>query len=853
MPEARFRRGFSSLHWLWIAPVIFFLVAVLSIGLTPVTLKVTGGLPPTAVEDQAWEVVPEAVPSTIVVQNKGRGTASVSVPELRWPELFNKGIVSETRGFNVDPESGALTSRGPGRIVLKATMGDFSIGLLPESTSRAVRVVRFGGGERTQVRTLPGEIASLPSPVVSYQRVATFLWRSVPAGLADPSVADLQGSVGTLRIDAQGQNEIPFGEIAPRATQLFLEAALAFLMALLLVVFGWLVARALDPVGGRSPSRISLQAIAGVALLAAIANTLSYFLPTEWVAWLVLSGGIAVIAIGALRKDRPSDTLPAFRQLVSFLAIALVPAVFLFWPVLNWGLEYAGQYNTDLFQYTHLASLLKEHSMFSMRGMPEALNSGLIAGGAGFEWKSIDSVFASCLSIVTFSSSLDGIVLSSISLYLIFAIGLFGLLPESTSRIRGFLLALLVLLSPALVLLFVENYQSHFYFAAFLPGLALAGLTVFGESSRKLPAPGYLCLLAGAIAGSALLAYPYFAAFALIAVAAVPFVLRRAIRPALRTLVRIALATVAFLNVGAITFLYLNESKQYQDALDAIANNVLLQPYSPVQFGFLAAGTTPYSWRWPEVDPSPFMGKIGEGIWTLGSAAWTPGLVEVVAVTVALVTFVIAVDWRSAPKRVGFVASVLMLLAFSPLILFFLATGSSYSVLKLTWTAMVLVPMIIVTAGYRPRWQWAIVVALVPIALLWARTDLLDRANWMIARDGAAASLSHSSLQPQLNRVQEILEDGPDSVAIIRGDQPIVGSDRDNVAYNHVRVMVRDLGVSCVSCAELELVAETLPETIDCSSAPEVVVSIGRSAGDAACGKPLVYSGPQIQVYRQDR
>ena len=584
--------------------------------------------------------------------------------------------------------------------------------------------------------------------------------------------------------------------------------------------------------------------------MALAGNTLTYFLPTGWAAWIVFACGLLLIAVRLARSGSRARLSADAQLLLKSLGIAWLPAAFLFFPVFHWGSWYAGAFNTDLFQYTHLSSLLQESSMFALRGSTEALTSGLIASGAGYEWKSIDSVLASVVSVITFSSSLAGIVVVAVAMFLLFAIGLFSLVKDGNDKPRVVVIALLLLLSPAFVVLFIENYQSHYVFAALVPGLVLALRELVGNlNSSSSCASRYRYLLAGAIAAMAVAVYPYFAAFAFAALGLAAILLGLKLLSTLKLLLSAAIATLVLLNVGVITLFYLAESTKFQDGLDAIATNVLLQPYSASQLASVAAGTTPYSWRWPYVDPEAHMGWLGGSIWSFGDSAWTPGVLEFLVIALFVGVLISVLDWKRSLKRSPFVASAMIVLAFVALSLFFIVTDSSYSTLKTAWTAVALLPMVVVSGIFRERWTWMVAVALIPLAVLWVRTDLLDRANWMINREGAAASLSHSSLQPELTQVRRILEAFPETVGIIRGPQPIVGSDRDNVAYNHLRVMIREMGLECNDCASHQLVASSLTNTVECGSVPQVVVRIGLSGERMVCGMQLVFSGPTVEVY----
>ena len=832
----------------------FAVVSFVLIALTPVTLTVKGGVSAEEVANGSWETVPRAVPTRIVIRSDGPGTAAIGIPALRWPEVFSREIVGASRGFEADAASGGFVAKGPGRIVFRGVFGDFSIALLANSTVDSVTVVRSGSGSSRRVLLVPGEIGSLPSPSTTLQRTTSFLWRSVPARLENPEKADLEGSVGNYRIDARGENALSFSDLAPKALLLFLQGLIVFGAASLLVIFGWAVVRSLDPTRNSSRRWIALQAISGVSLLALAGNTLAYFLPTGLAAWIVFACGLLLIAARLARSGSRARLSADAQLLLKSLGIAWLPAAFLFFPVFHWGSWYAGSYNTDLFEYAHLSSLLHETPMFGLRGSTEALNSGLLTSGAGFEWRSIDSVLGSTVSVLTFSSAITGIVIVAIAMFLLFAIGIFALVKEGSSRPPLILVAVLLLLSPALVLLFVENYQSQYFFVTLIPGLALSFRELAANvGSDPSPPARYRYLLAGAIAAAALAAFPYFTVFALVALAAAAIVLRLKLKAAMRVLLKTAVATLALLNLGAITFLYLGETTQWQDNLDAIATNVLLQPYSDSQLASVAAGTTPYSWRWPFVEPEPHMGWLGGQIWSLGGSAWTPGVLEFLAVALFAGVLISALDWKRSLRRSAFVASAMIVLAFVALSLLFIVTDSSYSTLKVGWTAVALFPMVVVSGILRERWTWMVAVALIPLAVLWVRTDLLDRANWMINREGAAASLSHSSIQPELVQVRRLLESSPESVGIIRGPQPILGSDRDNVAHNHTKVLIRELGIDCEGCADSPLVAAGLPRAIKCSSAPQMIVRIGRSGRRMECGRELVYTGPTVEVYDRIR
>lgn len=845
------RQARNLCFWAWITPAVFLVLGSIVIALAPVTLTATGGVSEDAITAGKWEVVPRAVPSKVVIKTQGTGIAKLSVPELRWPEVFSAKLIGPGTTFVEHSRHGVFTSPAPGTMVIKGVFGNLGVTLLSESTVRSVTVSRLPahGGQRAVLRSGDGTL--LISPDFSYQRTTPFLWRSIPGHLSEPENANLQGSIGGYRINASGKNELSFKEVAPKALLMFLKGLAVFLAASVLVSFGWGIGRSLHPEPSSSMSQIAIQAVGGLALLALAANSLAYLLPTRLTAWILLAAGVLLIAFRHGSRERFSAARADFMRLTKLICIVWLPAILLFLPMFHWGSWYLGEYNTDLFEYSQLSSLLRDHSLLALRGATEAANSGVLTSGAGFEWRSIDTVLASVVSVVGLTKSLTGFAILSVALFLIFALGVAAVATGGQPSRSRYTLAALLLLNPLFVLLFVVNYQSHYFFLAFVPGLVLAFQEILTDDPAQ---PGNRdisgMILIAAIIATSLAVYPHFAALALIGLLLAALFVRISVRFLTGLVSRIFLATLVLLNIGMLAFRQVINAGTYEASLNAIAKGVLLAPYSSWQVPSLAFGTTTYGWRWPFIDAEVFMGVAGGTLWNMGRISWVPGALEAGSIALLVGGFLLMCDWRRSLRNMTFVASLTIVLTFGLIATIATLRDSTYTALKVGWTAAALAILIVASANYRKSKTWIVVLILIPLAVLWVRTDLLDRATWFIDRRGAAAQLSHSSVQPEIAEVESILNSNPRSISLVRGPQPLDGSDRDRVIYNQLRALIRESGVPCPGCEGYPYTPAELKTVVNCQASKGLIVRIGVSGRARECGKERVLASYLIEAYR---
>ena len=824
-----------ALRWGAVTALVALALIVVTAAFVPVTLTARDGV----ANPELWQSRGEAQDTVIEVVADSGDPTHLAVT-LDWPQRFDGALITSGQS----PAEDASVTVAPGdTLVLEGALGDVEItGLWDSGTATAQR----DGGDTVALG--PGSTVLLPSADQYHTRTTSMLWRSIPAGLDDPANAELTASVAGRTVDLSGLDEAPLSKTAGPALQVALVGWATLLAAAGLLVFACLIGRSLDPSPESGPPREALRAAAGAALFFVLVNTAAYWIPVKW-AVAVLIPLAAVVVVMRWIRARPSlgDSATAGGTL---LLVASVPGVILFFPVLFWGPSYAGEYKTDLFEYSSLASIVRDHSLIAMRDLAEAQASGTLTAGAGFMWRSIDSVSASVLSLTGLTTT-AAFGLLAILLYLIYATALLGLRARAGGGKVATSIVAFTLLAPAFTGLLVEDYYSQYYFVAFVPALILALTLVLDAGRTQHWAGGFLGLAAAAVLAAMGAVYPYFLAVLVIGVVIAALMGRERIRATLRVGPAIAVYTLVLLNLALLTVLNYRETEVYQPGLDGIARNVLLAGFSPLQLVMLGAGFQPYQWRASDQPSTAAMGFPGRAIWEQSADAATPGTLTVVVLVLLIVVTLVAVRWRPSLRSFPFLAALAAVgvwLAFSA---YLLAGDSIYAAFKGFWTTACLIPLIFATAKWRGRLSVVVLVLVAAASMLWLRVDLADRANWVITRESREVALSHSSLQPELERAREYMA-GATTMGIVRGDQPLVGTDRDRVAFAQLATIARDEDVDCVNCSGANLGAQlacasTAGATQD---APEVIVVVGGSGEPQVCGRSLIYDGKTIEVYR---
>lgn len=362
---------------------------------------------------------------------------------------------------------------------------------------------------------------------------------------------------------------------------------------------------------------------------------------------------------------------------------------------------------------------------------------------------------------------------------------------------------------------------------------------------------GFLGLATAAVLAAMGAVYPYFLAVLIFGVLVAALAGRDRIRSALRVGPAIAVLTLVLLNLALLTVVNFKQTEVFQSGLDSIARNVLLAGYSPLQLVMLGAGFQPYQWRAADQPATAAMGFPGRELWAAAADAATPGTLTVALLALLVVVTAVAIRWRASAGSFAFLASLATIAVWLGFSAYLLAGDSVYAAFKAFWTTACLLPLIFATSQWRPRVLPGVLALTAISSLLWMRVDVADRATWLITRDGKEAAPSHASLQPELEEARDAIT-GATTMAIVRGDQPIAGTDRDRVAFALLTTIARDENVDCVNCT-----GATLDPQSACASdggaaeqTPEVIVVVGGSGEPELCGRSLVYDGRTIEVFK---
>jgi hypothetical protein len=829
-----------------LAAVLLLVLLVLVLGLMPVTYRVTAPGPDPLPLGQEWERLGQ--PEQTSIEVRASGPVAMRAPTLTWPEVYNEGLLMEAKGFQFDQAQAAFVSDGPGQLVFAGVHSDAAVTLLPGPGRHEVRFTRQprGGPEVASVTVEPTDSevrVELPSAAAQYARTVALAWAGTveqPAGVPG-MVVEVAGR------EVAGDGVVSVGALLGAALPALVAGLAVFGAATVLVVAGWLLGCVVDPRGPPTPARGVLRATAGVTAVLVAANGLSYIIPARAAA---LAMALTVVALLLIRlrlasvRVRVRESAGPTARLLPWV---LVPAGVQFFPVLAWGGGYAGEYKTDLYEYATMASIVRDHSLIAMQDLPIAQASGTLTSGAGFAWRSIDSVGAAVVSAWTGIGTVSAITVLSVAAFLLFGLALMALSAQvSTRRVHRLVVAIL-LLNPLFVALFIEGYLSQYYFVALVPGFILAtdqliSPTVAVEGADR----SFLRWALAAIAAFQTAVYPYFFALVLAAAGLVALLRTTWRRAALRNAWPVAWRTLLLTNLALLTVLNYSETAVYQDSLNAIARNVLLGPFQGAELLALAAGFLPYQWRfWGEAG-QPFMGQVGAWVWDAAGRAATAGIGDVIGLVLlvlgAVVLAIACRPWRSFATSAA-LATMAVWVAFG---LRYVLLDEPYPALKGLWTAAALVPLLLATTAWSGRTGRLPIVGavlLAVVAALWGRTILADRATWLITRDGSHSMWSHASIQPDLAQMRQALQ-GADRIALVRGPQPLAGSDRDRVGLAMTQVIARDLGVACSGCDGV-----AVPDKVECAAAPQRVVVVGAARRSDYCGLPLMLSTRVIEVY----
>lgn len=843
-------------------PLIFGSIAVIMFAAIaaafPIHLTTKSGVSEAQVREGIWERIPTSVPGRVEIDNTGDGPVKIGFPALRFPEIFTPDLIEKRKGVYLDETGQILEIEAGGFVSLSGVFGDLDLALVPGQTSARLEVIRTSVDGTTSYLLTPERPAvSLQSPRFRFERTLPFLWRTVDPGRAvgeGPVIATIGRSEAVL-----GPREaLAIGSSLPLVAESIGRGLLVVAAAVALMFWFWLLGRALSGRGDRQWLH-AVNLAGGFALSAAIANSLSYLLPVKFVLPLIAALWVAVLIFGIRRGNLVLDQLKTEAMNLGGMAgLALIPAAVLFLPMFFLGSPFLGGFNTDLTaQSSQASSLVTDHSLLAMRDLRAAQNAGLIPAGLGFEWRSVD-VVAVALASLGFGNSLAAYELVCVLLFLLYSVGLLSALGSWGSNLWGRALVILLLFFPPFLSLFLASYWAQLFFVALIPALILGGVHLLRapESGGTTPL-GPILLMASLVAAS-ILSFAFFAVLVFGGIA-VGLLSRawcgrqrapsaperhRGSSNSWRTWGIMLGASLLLIGPGLISLVLSAAEADNYPRLNEIATNVLLSPYDLSQTFGLVTGVVPYGWRQFAVDPSPFMGGVGGRVWELASDSWDFGLLGLLAVLLPLAILLLGLKWKETIGRPTVAAAAATVVFMGTLGGLAALGGETYLTLKLIWTALCVIPILLISVQFRSKvWMRGFVICLIPITTLWVRVDLADRATWLFHGTSTAAQDTYTPIQQELVTVRRLIEgQEPRRALILEGNQPIAGSDRDITIGHQAVLILRDLGITCIGC-------DSYRPRSACDPAADLIITVGKAGFTRRCGLSRIYSGDEIDLY----
>ncbi|HQR78589.1 MAG TPA: hypothetical protein PLT68_00050 [Actinomycetota bacterium] len=730
--------------------------------------------------------------STLLITK--RGGPLILRPRFEQPESFSEDLVIRAEGITYDAAAGAFVA-GPGdsELELRGVLGDVTWQVEQASGTRTVSFLRRTRVAPDQVQTFEAplpETVSQPSPLALLTHTSSFRFHGVqlPQPVVGESVVVEVGP--SKQILPTSAAQVSAKQLLPLVLKAVLGGWATLAASLVLLAVSWSVGRGLDPGADASRASQVLRAAFGFALVACVGVSLTYVMPAATASLVVAVLALVVIVNGWL-KGRLRNLAEDIRASGPLVGWALIPALFMFFPLLFWGATYAGQYKTDLFFYGSLASISEHHSLIQMLSMPEAQQW---TPRAGFDYRAIDSVLAAIVSASTPWTTVTALVVVAVALFFLFASASFALAGVLSGAPTAYPIVALALLHPAFVGLFVENYYSQYWFVALIPALVLALHALWRSVPDPRVSPALALWGSAALASAMLAVYPFF--FAVIAASLLALaLLRREWRTALRSnLWGLLWRTLLITNVSLVTlggFMGVESASAVR--LDEIARYVLLGPYEPAQAIGLLAGTVPFQWRSLEVPASDAMGWPASWIWSQGSAATTVGAADLLVMLALVVIAAVRVDWRATARSWGSATGLALTLGFVVFGAVYLMLGRPYPSLKAFWTAAALTGLIFAVVRWRGGRRWIVVLALLAASVLWVRSAALDRVFWLMDSKSDPVASANMAMATDLREIEHAIATTPGPVAIVySADQPTPESDQDRNIEAHTQILARD-------------------------------------------------------------
>jgi hypothetical protein len=374
-----------------------------------------------------------------------------------------------------------------------------------------------------------------------------------------------------------------------------------------------------------------------------------------------------------------------------------------------------------------------------------------------------------------------------------------------------------------------------------IPGLIVSlGFLVTTEAGKARIGAS---IALSAQAAAMIAVYPYF--FAVIGAAALIGVLTfREHRTLIRNVfTQVLVVTVVMVNLAWMTVIRFGETRIYDEGLDAITRNVLLAGFGRVDIAEFLLGFRSYQWR----DAGLSLEGVGDLV--LRAGEWARLAVEPsqwwLAIGVgALAALLFLIDFKRSLASVTGRVTLAVALAWVLFSGAHLLLGRPYVSLKGIWTGAALAPLLLAVAVWRPRAQRIALGFVAVLAVLWATTVVADRVYWLLPNPGSAVRSSHVAAVPDLVLADQVLASVGGPVSMVRGEQPLAGTDFERVLATHSTILIRDHDLTCVNC-----VGFRPPASVACPTAGRgMLILVGRSGQSSVCELPMAAEGPYMEL-----
>jgi hypothetical protein len=786
-------------------------------------------------EKAKFERIGVAESTDLVITNLSNEEIVLLGFELDWPQVFSENLIRSAPSNAGTPSSPQFALAHSESIMVAGVFGDLGFTAEGEkpaalTVSRNSKLSRYEFEGRHQIDSRASKsICSQTNPLL----LQMF---NHQVGKVDQIKGSI--SIGQESISSDALIKNPKFKILLLGMQNYLRGLLIILAVVsVFAVIGFIVLAAKrEPIEDLRELVFGMNSVLFIALLPI--SAMSYFFPISQIINVVLILGLLVVGLLLRRK---SSSLRLSRDALCNLNIkygcGLLAVSFL--PIFYFGTTYAGQYNTDLFDNGRLISLLRNHSLFEMQNLPEAINAGVMTSGAGITWRTIDSAAAAVMSELFYVKSIGGYLIFAMVGYVSFILTVFSLSSRSHLEHKFHKLMLIGAVSPFFIGLFLENYYAQFLFVAFAPAtiLSISQFFEFREITTRIGKKRMLYMAASVTFSLCL--YPYFAV-----VLYGPLLIFIFFRSGFKkkTLIDFGFfSALVFVlsNLHLIPIFNFREGLSYTPFLNELTKHTLLGPFKGGEMIQLLLGLQPFQLRvlsYPNNVPgSAFFDFLIFSDRLLNNFRLLFYILAIILVCVVFYTLL---------KKS--VEGLIIKVALGSWVIYILVLGaleSTYAEFKAIWTLLALLP-ILFSQTFKHQFNKWLVALLVPFAIFWSLTTLADQSSWFMNPKSRIVAKEHMTIYEDLYEVGRIIESSNEEITFVQGDEPLQGSDRDRVLLQHLLIFVEDNG----GISKIEMNAEQFLR-----DKGVLYVSIGRMGANRLQGMSVLYDGLHVQVFLTDQ